>query len=499
MVNLNILILLAAIMVVVTGAEATEPFQNENLSMKFEDDGKEIHIGGKEVGPVILRVMSGQTSVSEDDGKPLVGTFENIPEITSSSGNNEYYEHIGRMMLGELKRFMQLSEITQLESPPFRLQNGTVITVKSIFGEGEQSDIDEIEVLTAAGLGDFNAEVKAFHVYCSAFVSGTRDLNSDGFDQGPGTWWFFFEPYNTSGDFISVRSLEDNAYYLGYGDYGYGLNTGPTGEGFVSENDFSVIGSLSAENINLGVNEYGLYYWSAITPYGAYATTETIFSHIYDSNLRGTTTPPSIVGRFSVTPYATIEETPRLSDYVKDFAFNDQIMMENAVGVSVGYPYSETVYKNLSVPSIGSFLPGWYVVAVLGKEEYLVDKDPHMLIYEDSVEETIIFELDNGIKATYKFTLPINLSLRVLDNLVSIPLNFYQNGVPSKVVIMINPQDGLLRRYVVPEQSVYFVTDGNITTYSLDADPTVMLSSYLVEEIDVIAEARIATLRKNSL
>ena len=89
--------------------------------MKFEDDGKEINIGGKEVGPVIFRY----------DGD-----------------NSDFYFSEGRSLLGKLKQFMQLSEITQLESNPVRLSDGAVISASSIFGEDLQSDVDEIKVLS---------------------------------------------------------------------------------------------------------------------------------------------------------------------------------------------------------------------------------------------------------------------------------------------------------------------------------------------------------------
>lgn len=87
---------------------------------RIDDD---IEIGGKEYGSVRFRL-----SGDEQASRQLIG--------------------FGRLVLGNLKRQMQLGELTQLSTRPLRLKNGAIVQARSIFGEDGMADMDEILIFS---------------------------------------------------------------------------------------------------------------------------------------------------------------------------------------------------------------------------------------------------------------------------------------------------------------------------------------------------------------
>ena len=87
---------------------------------RIDDD---IEIGGKEFNPVRFRL-----SGNEEASRQMMG--------------------FGRRILGDLKRQMQLGELTQLSTRPLRLDNGAIIQAHSRFGEDGMPDMDEVWIFS---------------------------------------------------------------------------------------------------------------------------------------------------------------------------------------------------------------------------------------------------------------------------------------------------------------------------------------------------------------
>jgi len=162
---------------------------------KFDDE----HIGGLEYNPVRFR-------------------FKGV-----NAGSKELMR-IGRLLLGNMKQFMQLSEIPYLHQTK-KLKNGTMITTQSRFGDERMPDMDKIMIDTTlakktecigfiiqdfpVGYGnDFDiANASHFNVYDIEFPDGTI------FKKGE---------YSTSWDSITFAGFPDNgAKYIDddSGDY----------------------------------------------------------------------------------------------------------------------------------------------------------------------------------------------------------------------------------------------------------------------------------------
>ena len=83
----------------------------------------DIEIGGKEYNPVRFR-LSGE----ESESRKMMG--------------------LGRRILGDLKRQMQLGELTQLSTRPIKMDNGGIIQAHSRFGEDGMPDMDEVWIFS---------------------------------------------------------------------------------------------------------------------------------------------------------------------------------------------------------------------------------------------------------------------------------------------------------------------------------------------------------------
>ena len=111
---------------------------------RIDDD---IEIGGKEYNPVRFRL-----SGDEEASRQLAG--------------------FGRRILGDLKRQMQLGELTQLSTRPLRLDNGSIIQAHSRFGEDGMPDMDEIWISTPSGGGE---KIKCIGYIVQVFLDSNQD------------------------------------------------------------------------------------------------------------------------------------------------------------------------------------------------------------------------------------------------------------------------------------------------------------------------------------
>lgn len=126
---------------------------------RFEDED----IGGMEYGPVRWRFFG-------DDA------------------NDKELLKVGRVLLGNSKRFMALSGLTYFRPQPARLRNGVVIQTQSIRGHEGLPDMDEITIDTRGGkkkycLG-YLLRVKTWRANVSATLPSGILLNKDEIAEG---------------------------------------------------------------------------------------------------------------------------------------------------------------------------------------------------------------------------------------------------------------------------------------------------------------------------
>jgi hypothetical protein len=398
---------------------------------KFDDD----EIGGKAYEPFGITLRGNQ-----ERAKGLIG--------------------YGQALLGNLKHRMQLGGLEQGRERKV-LPDGSVIQFRSI--KGPLADLDKIDIFVPQDAGVERAEgeerIVEFHAYCSAPLSGIDDYNADGYADAASTHWVFYEPFHTSGSWLSIETEGSIGSPIAFAEGGYVHLAGSSPDIF---GDYYI--SQVGEGYN-STDEYAQQYrhytiarvnhlLSAVSPYRAIVTLENVFRHAWDEKhgdlLNQATqdgTVPKYVGRFSIDTRSGFEEDAALSDYFYEMV-EDPIKNDDFFGY---YPeFGDTIDAlddRLTIPSAPDFLDGWYILYVGGFEW---PRETGFLTPTDQYRALLLFKTNLGRAIAKGFIFDIEYS----EDLISAALSDIPNAgdtrladVPAKKALAINFKLGLIRVY----------------------------------------------------
>jgi len=418
MVNLSILILLAAIMVVVPGAEATEPFRTESLLMKYE----EVHVGGKEVG--------------QNAGLSLF--------VKGNHAKAMSHLHDAQWMLGELKRKAELMPDGdmryQLYSEPKKFDDCTVIRVMTIQTDPGQPDIDMIYMEAYDGTKSELPTVTAFTLYYKVHTMVSEWYTP--------TWsieYFISEPYNTSGGALRAQTDEANDYADSWAlsDYTYDADYSDTS---AYDGSYEASPDIDADSYDglAGMLDYTETIISdsfatvgsiGYTNYGMYSINNTDFEPVDE----GYGVSDGYIGKFAISTTTDVQRDAEMNLV----QFNEQ----QSRG---GWWFDYTVVDGLDYTKASEFLPGYYVAGAANYDwGYQTGGSSSYPDYDDFGGYTLVVELSDGTSQTYEFdwTIDTKLVTDTIGNKRFFPAN----------VLAINPIDGIIKEleYTDPAENPF--------------------------------------------
>jgi len=386
--------------------------------MKFDD----VHIGGKEVNPVTLR-MYGDENLAQK------------------------YIGIARLQLGEMKREMQLSiinpDIVQHKSKIKKLPDNTVIKTASIFGIGEQADIDEIWIdvrqsfETIASITPTTtpttgkpSKVVAFSVHLKFHNDQASAILANGsstpYPQEIN--YFISEPYLTSGYSLQISTEETLAGPSQYSEALRIIDTAVSSPGFDGDSKsytekVFIEDSFSEAIVSEAMTNYSLY-------------TETNIG--FDSVNTGYAYSDGYLGKFECRLDKSINDLVVLSDYIDFF-----------VPISGGYYYYEPPYTvvitTLTVDKGIEFIPGRYGIGAAIHAAFFGASAIH---FADFGGFTIVVTRADGSEKEFDFDFTISSGIG-------------QNEV-SSTVVMFDPINGKIEEYnLTHDQNPFYKDTGN--------------------------------------
>lgn len=392
-------------------------------NMKFEDD----HIGGAEHGPVTFRYPQGNEGIAQK------------------------YAYLGRVILGELKHWMQLSEVMAAETPEIRLYDDTRIKAKS--NRWGLADIDEISI-TPGGLGvKPQIRIVTFDIF---FKPNTITIPVE---ERPQTvtarrvFYFVGEPFGTTGGGLRFynwqRGETPGNIFLGEYDWATKYQVAPF-NGVANRDDDTAFSAQSfipmydsvlvtgGEPFWGGANRWGQV---AASNYGLYVATNNCFESQMDA---GYTYAGGYAGKIGHSTVADITYTLDIPQSVYD--------MLDGVNHNDLLPQDNT-YKDALPMTKTAILPGYYAIGAMNERDLYAlgrpNEDVGPAPDSDVGGYTLVFTMSNGDKVVYDFDFTFSFT--------SLPSH---QAILSTKVVTFNAIKGVVREYEFPNYAAnpFFTT-----------------------------------------
>ena len=343
--------------------------------------------------------------------------------------------------MGDLKRQMQLGELTQLSTRPLRLNNGAIIQAHSRFGEDGMPDMDEVWIFSQPPQqGKPKIKIIGFDIY---FKEHTIYYAVESNDPLPARAIYYYvgEPYHTTGGGVVLFSEDIGGmpHDIVRSQYIYDADFSNTEDynGSPERDDDTIFGRESWVQMyqayfDDGVDEFNfeIYGMAAADNDGLYGVPNACFNHLMPEEFNYST---GYMGKIGMS-------------LEKDNDFDLEIPGEVLAVQGVHTNSILTERALMTVDKADKFVNGWYAIGALNER--------HLDTLDESGEEhgespnsdvggyTIVFHLSNGDEVTHEFD-----------------FDFSFTGWPdsthifSNTTVLFNPVEGFIKEFELEQES----------------------------------------------